>query len=57
MLASISDRTVSVGSRIALAPRDPNGEHRTATPLELFFDLTFVAAVAQRALPSTTNSS
>jgi low temperature requirement protein LtrA len=27
--------------------RDPEEAHRTATPLELFFDLTFVVAVAQ----------
>ena len=30
-----------------MAPRDPHEEHRTSTPLELFFDLTFVVAVAQ----------
>jgi low temperature requirement protein LtrA len=30
-----------------MAPRDPSEEHRTATPLELFFDLCFVVAVAQ----------
>jgi low temperature requirement protein LtrA len=29
-----------------MSPRDPEQEHRAATPLELFFDLTFVAAVA-----------
>jgi len=29
-----------------LAPRDPAEEHRTATPLELFFDLVFVVAIA-----------
>jgi len=32
-----------------LAPRDPDEEHRTATPLELFFDLVFVVAVASAA--------
>jgi low temperature requirement protein LtrA len=30
-----------------MVPRDPEEEHRASTPLELFFDLTFVAAVAQ----------
>jgi low temperature requirement protein LtrA len=30
-----------------MVQRDPNEAHRTSTPLELFFDLTFVAAVAQ----------
>ncbi len=30
-----------------MTPRDPEEEHRAATPLELFFDLTFVVAVAQ----------
>src|ERR1700734_333607 len=29
-----------------MVPRDPNEAHRASTPLELFFDLTFVAAVA-----------
>ena len=32
-----------------LSPRDPSEGHRAATPLELFFDLTFVVAVAQAA--------
>jgi low temperature requirement protein LtrA len=32
-----------------LAPRDPAEGHRAATPLELFFDLTFVVAVAEAA--------
>src|SRR5271156_387487 len=32
-----------------MAPRDPTEAHRASTPLELFFDLTFVAAVAQAA--------
>ncbi|NYH54469.1 low temperature requirement protein LtrA [Nocardiopsis arvandica] len=31
----------------AMRGRDPGEEHRAATPLELFFDLTFVVAVAQ----------
>jgi low temperature requirement protein LtrA len=30
-----------------MAPRDPAEPHRAATPLELFFDLTFAVAVAQ----------
>src|ERR687891_2730921 len=29
-----------------LRARDPEAEHRSATPLELFFDLVFVVAVA-----------
>jgi low temperature requirement protein LtrA len=32
-----------------MAPRDPSETHRAATPLELFFDLTFAVAVAQAA--------
>jgi low temperature requirement protein LtrA len=32
--------------RQPLVPRDPTEEHRTATPLELFFDLVFVVAIA-----------
>ncbi|WP_254922729.1 low temperature requirement protein A [Rhodococcus sp. OK302] len=32
-----------------LVPRDPNEEHRVATPLELLTDLCFVVAVAQAA--------
>jgi low temperature requirement protein LtrA len=34
---------------VRMAPRDPGEEHRVSTPLELFFDLTFVVAVAQAA--------
>jgi low temperature requirement protein LtrA len=30
-----------------MTARDPDEEHRAATPLELFFDLTFVVAIAQ----------
>ncbi len=30
-----------------MPPRDTHEEHRSATPLELFFDLTFVVAIAQ----------
>ena len=33
--------------RQPLVPRDPTEEHRTATPLELFFDLVFVFAVSR----------
>lgn len=32
-----------------MTPRSPDEEHRQATPLELFFDLVFVVAVAQAA--------
>ena len=32
-----------------MPPRDTDEEHRAATPLELFFDLAFVVAVAQAA--------
>jgi len=32
-----------------MTARDPHEAHRASTPLELFFDLTFVAAVAQAA--------
>ncbi|MGH9003413.1 MAG: low temperature requirement protein A, partial [Acidimicrobiia bacterium] len=32
-----------------MRPRDPDEGHRAATPLELFFDLCFVVAVAQAA--------
>ena len=34
---------------VPMTGRDPGQSHRTATPLELFFDLTFVVAVAQAA--------
>jgi low temperature requirement protein LtrA len=37
------DHRISVGAVV----RDPAEEHRAATPLELFFDLCFVVAVAQ----------
>jgi low temperature requirement protein LtrA len=30
-----------------MSGRDPDEEHRSSTPLELLFDLTFVIAVAQ----------
>jgi len=29
-----------------MQPRDPHETHRVATPLELFFDLVFVVAIA-----------
>jgi low temperature requirement protein LtrA len=32
---------------VRMSSRDPHEEHRASTPLELFFDLTFVVAVAQ----------
>ena len=34
---------------LRMAPRDPDEAHRASTTLELFFDLTFVVAVAQAA--------
>src|SRR5687767_15613860 len=34
---------------VRMAGRDPAQPHRSATPLELFFDLTFVVAIAQAA--------
>jgi len=34
-----------------MRPRSATEPHRAATPLELFFDLCFVVAVAQAALP------
>ena len=33
----------------AVTPRSPHEPHRVATPLELFFDLVFVVAIAQAA--------
>jgi low temperature requirement protein LtrA len=33
-----------------MAPRDPHEPHRSATPLELFFDLAYVVAIAQAGL-------
>lgn len=46
-----SDRAVERGGplRRAMRGRDPGQEHRASTPLELLFDLTFVAAVSQAA--------
>lgn len=40
------DETVSQRS---FGPRDPDEEHRQATPLELFFDLISVIAIASAA--------
>ncbi|MEW6477257.1 MAG: low temperature requirement protein A [Actinomycetota bacterium] len=34
---------------VPMTGRDPEQSHRSATPLELFFDLTFVVAIAQAA--------
>ena len=39
-----------------LRPRDTDEEHRASTPLELFFDLCFVVAVAQAPTASSTSS-
>src|SRR3954454_7788643 len=38
-----------LGLHVRMAARDPDEGHRASTPLELFFDLTFVVAVAQAA--------
>jgi low temperature requirement protein LtrA len=35
--------------RRRMQPRDPHEAHRVATPLELFFDLVFVVAIASAA--------
>ena len=49
-MAAVSDVSVARPRWIRLMrPRDPDEEHRAATPLELFFDLCFVVAVAQAA--------
>jgi low temperature requirement protein LtrA len=32
---------------VRMSPRSPDEPHRVATPLELFFDLVFVVAIAQ----------
>ncbi len=36
-----------------MRPRDPEEPHRTATPLELFFDLAYVVAPAPVPAPLT----
>jgi low temperature requirement protein LtrA len=53
--AFTSSPTEAPGSRLPgmvrlhtpMSSRDPDEPHRVSTPLELFFDLTFVVAVAQ----------
>src|ERR1700704_367041 len=35
--------------RARMTPRDPAESHRVATPLELFFDLTFAVAISEAA--------
>lgn len=50
MKSGESQRSLQGHTRLRLtAPmlgRDPQDEHRAATPLELFFDLVFVVAVS-----------
>src|SRR3712207_575373 len=47
---TVAGRAVpSVRFRIPMSSRDPRQAHRVATPLELFFDLSFVVAIAQAA--------
>ena len=41
---------------VRMTPRDVEEEHRASTPLELFFDLTFVVAVAQASEASITRA-
>ncbi|WP_353508800.1 low temperature requirement protein A [Intrasporangium sp.] len=41
--------TNTVPLRRLMGPRDPHEPHRVATPLELFFDLVFVVAIASAA--------
>ncbi len=41
--------TTNAPWRARMAPRSPSESHRAATPLELFFDLCFVVAVASGA--------
>lgn len=50
MSAELSAEAVRSGAwRRVMRGRDPQEQHRAATPLELFFDLCFVAAVSQAA--------
>jgi low temperature requirement protein LtrA len=44
-----SEHQHSTGAHIhrAMSARSPHEAHRTATPLELLFDLVFVVAIAQ----------
>ena len=44
-----SARSVASGWRTRMIARSPHETHRVATPLELFFDLVFVVAIAQAA--------
>ena len=44
-----SSRSVGFRWRVRMGARSPHEAHRTATPLELFFDLVFVVAIAQAA--------
>ena len=55
-IASMTDDPAARGEAPAavalwrpMRPRSPHESHRVATPLELFFDLVFVVAVAQAA--------
>lgn len=41
---------LSVARLVPMRPRDPEEPHRSASPLELFFDLVFVVAVANAAV-------
>ncbi len=45
----MSAPSMPIRLRTPLNPRSPDEEHRAATPLELFFDLVFVVAIAQAA--------
>ena len=44
-----SAKSVGSGWRIRMVARSPHEAHRAATPLELFFDLVFVVAIAKAA--------
>lgn len=45
----MSAPSIPIRLRTPLNPRSPDEPHRAATPLELFFDLVFVVAIAQAA--------
>jgi low temperature requirement protein LtrA len=47
--ATHSEARHGAGLRESMRARSPHEAHRTATPLELFFDLVFVVAIAQAA--------
>src|SRR5690606_30107873 len=49
VMSGQADATPTGPLRRVMRGRDPRQEHRAATPLELFFDLTFVVAVSQAA--------